>query len=169
MALTYVNYCINCISSAASGASRVTTGHWLASRSLSNMMEIHRRTVCFSIHGELLGMLRKDKGGGGGAKVEDQEEEEGSLSSKSSLAFHSPLRAAGKKPISLLMKASQAGVYAVILFISAASVTRQVCMVLPTFTYNLTVIWTVDWIWSGDCASALLYRLFTCILTWSEY
>lgn len=85
------------------------------------------------------------------------------------LAFHSPLRAAGKKPISLLMKASQAGVYAVILFISAASVTRQVCMVLPTFTYNLTVIWTVDWIWSGDCASALLYRLFTCILTWSEY
>lgn len=62
------------------------------------------------------------------------------LPSKSSGTFYSQLRAAGKNPISVLMKASQVGMYAVIPFISAASLTRQVCMVCPTLAYNLTVI-----------------------------
>ena len=62
------------------------------------------------------------------------------LCSKSSVAFYSQLRATGKNPASVLLKASQAGIYAVIPFISAASLTRQVCAVYPTLAYNLTVI-----------------------------
>lgn len=62
------------------------------------------------------------------------------LCSKSSVAFYSQPRANGKNPASVLLKASQAGIYAVIPFISAASLTRQVCAVYPTLAYNLTVI-----------------------------
>ena len=83
------------------------------------------------------------------AQTKEEEEEENwrmmrrkktVLCSKSSVAFYSQPRATGKNPASVLLKASRAGIYAVIPFISAASLTRQVCTVYPTLTYNLTVI-----------------------------
>lgn len=90
------------------------------------------------------------------------------LCSKSSVAFivnWGPL----KEPASVLPESLTSWHLCSNSFISAASLTRQVCAVYPTLAYNLTVIWEAGCVWPGDCVQALLYRLFTCITTWSEY
>jgi hypothetical protein len=38
--------------------------------------------------------------------------------------------------------------------------TTQVRMFCPTLSYNLTVIWTVDWVWSGNCAPSFAKEAF---------
>lgn len=160
-----MNYCINSISSATSDVCIVITGQLAAiAVPLQSYGNTQRNCSFLNTLGSALNVKRRQ---GGVKKEEEKEEEEESIIFKIFSSLYGQLGAAGEHTVSVFMKASQVGMCVVIRFISTASLTRQACIFCPRLAYNLTVIWTVDCV--CIVPPALPYRLFTWILTRSEY